>query len=410
MKKTVIKVESLSKMYNLDGNGGYYSLRDYISELPQRIINKKVRKSNITPFWALKDVSFELNKGDVLGIIGKNGAGKSTLLKILSRVVQPTSGEAIMNGKVASMLEIGTGFNSELTGRENIYLNGAILGMKKKEIENKFKSIVEFSEIGKFLDMPVKKYSSGMYVRLAFSVAAHLDPEIVLLDEVLAVGDLPFQRKSLAKMRSIAKDEGRTVIYVSHNLSSVESLCNKTMLLENGKLTAFGKTHEVVSKYISSFDIENNKNIQKNIGELMIKKFWVENQNHEKIVSIKSGDHCFFYFQYFSPKPINNKIDFGFTISTIVDQPLLSSYLSYTNQKDLLNSKEGIITFEIPSLPLIKGEYKIAIQTITSKQNRVYSSYNSQISVKDGDFYQKNIVIKQSHSPIYIGGNWTYTK
>jgi len=415
MQKTVIKVESLSKRYNLESDGKYYSLRDYISEIPQRLASRYHGRKSTEPFWALKDVSFELNKGEVLGVIGRNGAGKSTLLKILARIVLPTHGRATIHGRIASMLEIGTGFNSELTGRENIYLNGAIMGMERKEIDRKFNNIVEFSEIGKFLDMPVKKYSSGMYVRLAFSVAAHLDPEIVLLDEVLAVGDLPFQRKSLAKMRSIAKDEGRTVIFVSHSLTSVDSLCNKSILLEGGKLTAFGKTKEVITKYVSGFNKETNfsssENLRTGNGRIRIDNFWIENQKHIKTNLLKSGEQCFFNFQFSHPSGIISKlVDIGFTISTIVDQSLFSSYLSYTNRGGVPCPEEGTFVFEIPSLPLAKGNYKIAIQAMVGGKSADYLSNAVQISVMDGDFYKTGTVIKQSHSPIYIGGNWTYSK
>ena len=218
MKNIVIKANNLGKEYILRPNNSYKTLRDSISDIPKRIFNlsKKQQKES---FWALRNASFELEKGDALGIIGPNGAGKSTLLKILARITTPTEGQAEITGKVATMLEVGTGFNPELTGRENIYLNGAIICMKKNEINKKFDKIVEFSEIQRFIDIPVKKYSSGMQVRLAFSVAAHLDPEILLLDEVLAVGDLAFQKKSLLKMRDIVKDQGRTVLFVSHNMA-----------------------------------------------------------------------------------------------------------------------------------------------------------------------------------------------
>jgi lipopolysaccharide transport system ATP-binding protein len=412
MKNAVIEVESLSKKYNLGAGGKYYNLRDYISEIPLRLANKYHHQDRGEPFWALKDVSFKLNRGEVLGVIGRNGAGKSTLLKILSRIVLPTHGKATIQGRVASMLEIGTGFNSELTGRENIYLNGAILGMKKKEIDRKFKSIVEFSEIGKFLDMAVKKYSSGMYVRLAFSVAAHLDPEIVLLDEVLAVGDLPFQRKSLMKMRSIAKDEGRTVVFVSHNLSSVDSLCNKAMLLEEGRLTAFGKTKEVISKYVSGFKVENNFLLKSSVDAkglgLNIHNFWIDNSERQKTTEIKSGGHYFFNFQYSCPAPITSKgFDLGFIISTMIDQPLISSYLSYTNREIMCNQGEGVFVFEIPRLPLARGDYKITVQVLAGRHKSLCLSRTSQITVKHGDPLNVGKIVRQEYSPLFIGGDWT---
>ena len=248
MSKIVIHATNVGKYYNLNHEGKYYDLRDMIMDSPKKIWSfiKDRRKKKKDDFWALNNVTFTVKKGEVLGVIGRNGAGKSTLLKILARIVPPTTGKITIDGRVASILEVGTGFNSELTGRENVYLSGSILGMKRSEIDRKFKKIVEFSEIDRFIDMPVKRYSSGMYVRLAFSIVVHLDPEILIIDEVLAVGDLSFQRKSLKKMQSIAKDEGRTVLFVSHNMAAVDSLCDRAILLEEGKLVAHGKTREVI--------------------------------------------------------------------------------------------------------------------------------------------------------------------
>jgi len=209
--------------------------------------------------WALRDVSFKVEQGEVLGIIGRNGAGKSTLLKILSRVTAPTSGRIKVKGRIASLLEVGTGFHPELTGRENIYLNGAILGMSRKEIQGKFDEIVNFSEVEKFIDTPVKRYSSGMYVRLAFAVAAHLDPEILVVDEVLAVGDAEFQKKCLGKMSDVAK-EGRTVLFVSHNMTAMTNLCKNGLLLMNGEINSYGKMSEIISTYLNSGVGTNSKN------------------------------------------------------------------------------------------------------------------------------------------------------
>jgi lipopolysaccharide transport system ATP-binding protein len=217
---------------------------------------------DIEEFWALKDVSFEINRGDAVGIIGRNGAGKSTLLKVLSRITEPTTGRITLNGRVASLLEVGTGFHPELSGRENIYLNGAILGMSRAEIKKKFDEIVDFSGVEKFLDTPVKRYSSGMYVRLAFSVAAHLEPEILVVDEVLAVGDVEFQKKCLGKMDDVSKKEGRTVLFVSHQMGTISQLCCRSMLLENGKLITYGPTPEVIDTYIQN-SANQNKRIER---------------------------------------------------------------------------------------------------------------------------------------------------
>jgi lipopolysaccharide transport system ATP-binding protein len=267
MSNSIISVENLGKKYRIDHQTqrhSYTTLREVISEgsrsafrmLKSGFGNRGSIDHSTYPtredFWALKDVSFEVKQGEVVGIIGRNGAGKSTLLKILSRITEPTEGRVRINGRVASLLEVGTGFHPELTGRENIYLNGAILGMSKVEIRRKFDEIVDFSEVEKFLDTPVKRYSSGMYVRLAFAVAAHLEPEILIVDEVLAVGDAEFQKKCLGKMQDVSTNEGRTVLFVSHNLTAIRSLCASGILLQNGKVLYSGSASEVVGQYISS--------------------------------------------------------------------------------------------------------------------------------------------------------------
>ena len=252
-----ISVTNLGKMYRLSHQGKRTdSFREAITSSlmsPLRRL-RQIRGTDETmeEFWALKDVSFDVQPGEVVGIIGRNGAGKSTLLKILSRIVEPTTGEIRLRGRVASLLEVGTGFHPELTGRENIYLNGSVLGMKKREIDRKFDEIVDFAEVEKFLDTPVKRYSSGMYVRLAFAVAAYLDPEILIVDEVLAVGDAEFQKKCLGKMKEVATGTGRTVLFVSHNMAAIESLCDSAVLLSHGIIEANGMVDAIVEKYCQS--------------------------------------------------------------------------------------------------------------------------------------------------------------
>jgi lipopolysaccharide transport system ATP-binding protein len=267
MSDTIITVENLSKSYLVGHRSGgrsrsnYTALRDVIGREARNVARKAidvvrgrqvVQGDEVEEFWALKDVSFEVQKGDVLGIIGRNGAGKSTLLKILSRITEPTRGRVTIRGRVASLLEVGTGFHPELTGRENIYLNGAILGMTRQEIQKKFDEIVAFAEVERFLDTPVKRYSSGMYLRLAFAVAAHLDPEILIVDEVLAVGDVEFQKKCLGKMREVSGRAGRTVLFVSHNMAAIETLCSRVMMVEGGTIAVGGTPRQVVSAYLSA--------------------------------------------------------------------------------------------------------------------------------------------------------------
>jgi lipopolysaccharide transport system ATP-binding protein len=272
MSDIVIAVDKLSKRYLVGhqsaSNEPYTALRDVLAREARNFVRKAgdflagrqiVQGDEVEEFWALKDVSFEVKRGEILGIIGRNGAGKSTLLKILSRITEPSAGRVVIKGRIASLLEVGTGFHPELTGRENIYLNGAILGMARAEVRRKFDEIVAFAEIEQFLDTPVKRYSSGMYVRLAFAVAAHLEPEILLVDEVLAVGDADFQRKCLGKMESIAAGAGRTILFISHNMTAIANLCQRAAILDQGKLVGLGDAGPAITQYLSSSGDSENR-------------------------------------------------------------------------------------------------------------------------------------------------------
>jgi lipopolysaccharide transport system ATP-binding protein len=289
MSSSIITAENISKKYLIgrgrDASDGIRHVLESAVRNPIKwLIRQKERAAKgQEEFWALDDVSFEIKQGQVMGIVGRNGAGKSTLLKILSRITKPTSGRVRLNGRVASLLEVGTGFHPELTGRENIFLNGAILGMSKLEIVRKFDEIVAFSEVEKHLDMPVKRYSSGMYVRLAFAVAAHLEPEILIVDEVLAVGDAAFQRKCLGKMEDVSKGQGRTVLFVSHNMGMVTRLCSHSMLLEKGRLTMMGPTETVIPNYLS------------NDGKVEAERAWTDDEqspgtNKVRLRSVRATD------------------------------------------------------------------------------------------------------------------------
>jgi len=274
MSDVAIKVEGLGKKFSI----AHQKSGDLRSSLSEKFSNLfGTRASSHEEFWALKDVSFEIKRGEAVGIIGRNGAGKSTLLKILSRITDPSTGRFEINGRVSSLLEVGTGFHAELTGRENIYLNGTILGMKRKEIKAKFDEIVAFSGVEKFLDTPVKHYSSGMKVRLAFSVAAHLDPDILIIDEVLAVGDAEFQKKCLGKMDEVSKSEGRTVVFVSHNMNYIINLCNTAILLQDSIVVDIGKSQSVVSNYLRGLEsnllfneLDPDKKIQVVYSEIIV--------------------------------------------------------------------------------------------------------------------------------------------
>ena len=287
----VIKVENLSKAYQL-GNYGTGTISRDLERTWARIrgkedpflkigeLNNRVTKGESDVVWSLKDINFEIEQGDAVGIIGRNGAGKSTLLKILSRVTSPTTGSVKIKGRIASLLEVGTGFHPELSGRENIYLNGAILGMRKAEIKRKFDEIVDFAGVERYIDTPVKRYSSGMYVRLAFAVAAHLESEIIIVDEVLAVGDAEFQKKCLGKMGDISKGEGRTVLFVSHNMGAIKNLCNNAILLNNGQIVDTGTTGLIINKYLD---------LSKKANDHIIN--WEKRKGNKKIEFLDIGLH-----------------------------------------------------------------------------------------------------------------------
>lgn len=290
MSDVAVRLEGLGKKYTLrrqSGHKNYTALRDVLMEkltAPFRPRQQKASDST-EEFWALRDISLEIKHGESVGVIGRNGAGKSTLLKLLSRITHPTEGKITLNGRVASLLEVGTGFHPELTGRENIFLNGAILGMSRAEIKRKFDEIVEFAEVSRFLDTPVKRYSSGMYVRLAFAVAAHLESEILIVDEVLAVGDAQFQRKCLGKMGDLTRG-GRTVLFVSHNMAAIEALTQKGIFLKNGSLAFEGSTRDAVSMYFESGGFEPVRDLdcypaRKGSGEARFKAMWLESTNGE---------------------------------------------------------------------------------------------------------------------------------
>jgi len=381
MSEIAIKVENISKKYQIGENKSYPTLRDKLMELPGRLF--KGPKKN-KEFWALKDVSVEVKKGEVVGIIGRNGAGKSTLLKILARITEPTTGQITMYGRVASMLEVGTGFNPELTGRENIFLNGAIIGMTKKEIKSKFDDIVEFSGVSKFLDTPVKHYSSGMYVRLAFAVAAHLDADILLVDEVLAVGDAEFQKKCLDKMRSLASS-GRTVMFISHDLSSIGNLCTKVILMEKGIITAQGETSAIIQKYYSESSIklgsfkESSKN--KKNDETSITQVSIQDVETGKVGIIEFQHGIKIDFQILFKSDVKAIVGVGFTnnlgntITTIHTKEL--GLVGKGETRDDLLIKKGLrsFTLAINDFCLRPGKYtcNISVFSRTTKTTIIKS-------------------------------------
>jgi lipopolysaccharide transport system ATP-binding protein len=379
MPSPIIKVNNLSKRYRIGAVEKGKTFREVLMDGISAPFRNLGRLRSLTRFkngdeadviWALKDVSFEVNEGEVLGIIGRNGAGKTTILKILSRITEPTSGYAEIHGRVSSLLEVGTGFHPELTGRENIFLNGAILGMRKREIEQKFDEIVAFSEIEKFLDTPVKRYSSGMYVRLAFAIAAHLEPEVLLVDEVLAVGDIAFQKKCLEKMEEVAKG-GRTVLFISHNMGAIRSLCGSAVWLDNGQIVKKGPVDEVVRDYeehqLRRFD-ESASVVERDPEDVKDKSFYISrvemlNEKGEHTNIFRYNDKLIMIVDYsgtlleeqFSPEfRVYNEL--GQLVSTGASAAFHGKYFSQKNKK---------IRIEVGPLILTSGKYRISLSVMT---------------------------------------------
>jgi ABC-type polysaccharide/polyol phosphate transport system ATPase subunit len=368
----VIKVENLSKAYQL-GEIGTGTLSRDLERYWARIrgkedpflkigeVNDRSKKGDSDVVWSLKDINFDIQQGDAIGIIGRNGAGKSTLLKILSRVTAPTTGSVKIKGRIASLLEVGTGFHPELSGRENIYLNGAILGMRKAEIKRKFDEIVDFSGVERYVDTPVKRYSSGMYVRLAFAVAAHLESEILIVDEVLAVGDAEFQKKCLGKMGDVSKGEGRAILFVSHNMAAIQKLCKHGMLLENGKLICIGKTESVIDQYLQDskvkkavFEIPLPHNADEMIG--YTSKIQIENSYGNVIQEIPVGQNWQIRVFFKINKKAQHFI-IGLGINSFIDVNISTSWSTKTD----LDEGYYEAVFKETHLILAPGNYNLTV-------------------------------------------------
>ena len=361
MSELAVRVEGLGKEYRLGGPLEQYStLRDRLSKLasaPFRALRGRGERSEQDGlFWALKDVSFEVKRGEVVGIIGRNGAGKSTLLKILSRITEPTEGEVDINGRVGSLLEVGTGFHPELSGRENVYLNGAILGMQRADNARRFDEIVAFADVEKFIDTPAKHYSSGMYMRLAFAVAAHLEPEILIVDEVLAVGDAQFQKKCLGKMGDVARG-GRTVIFVSHNMGAVQSLCRTAIHLDAGQIVAKGSTTEVVGRYLSLANelLRRATIAQPHLGDLILQNLSFQPQ------IVPSGGSTSVTVEIYSPS------DAAIHALCLLLYSMADTRVAVIDLRDqhgphrVPAGKTVAIEVDVRRLPLVEGEYKVGL-------------------------------------------------
>jgi lipopolysaccharide transport system ATP-binding protein len=390
MSDPAIRVENLGKQYQLGAReAGYVTFREALSGLftnpVRRFKSLSGRTSEEESFWALKDVSFEVEPGEVVGIIGHNGAGKSTLLKILSQITEPTEGRVEINGRIGSLLEVGTGFHPELSGRENIFLNGSILGMSREEVRRKFDEIVAFAEVEKFLDMPVKKYSSGMSVRLAFSVAAHLDPEILIIDEVLAVGDQEFQNKCLGKMSGVA-ESGRTILFVSHQMAAVEAMCSSAILLSEGRIKARGETTKIVERYlrgVSRGDMQplQDRRDRKGSGAIRFKSVSFSDGDRRSVMSFQCGSPAEISLRYenCSDRELRNlrvclgvDNEFGQRV-LLLDSKLVGNDLARVDPKG------GTVRFVMPKLTLLPGCFHFTI----------YATLNGEIAdwIKNAGFF-----------------------
>lgn len=414
MKDIILKIENISKQYRLgqvgtgtishDLNRWWYKLRG--KEDPYLKIgetNDRSTKGTSDYVWALQNINFEVKRGEVLAIIGKNGAGKSTLLKILSKVTAPTTGSIKSRGRIASLLEVGTGFNGEMTGRENIFLNGAILGMTKKEITSKLNEIIEFSGCERYIDTPVKRYSSGMTVRLAFAVAAFLEPEILVIDEVLAVGDAEFQKKAIGKMQDISKGEGRTVLFVSHNMAAVKSLCTRGIVLEHGELTFQGKIDEAIDRYLSvkrnNLDLIDRKD---RVGSGNVKIVKVKIIDADKIMTGLNMKIEIVYETIADEFLVN---EFGVSIWDFKENRIISLSSTFKNQLNDI-PKSGVVICEIPNIPLVKGSYILNcfVSSIFGLEDYIESV--DEFSVEENDVFGTGKTINPEWGMISVEHNW----
>ncbi len=427
----IIQVEDLSKMYRLGvvGTGTlshdlkrwYYKMRGWEDPFMKiGEVNKRDSKGESDYVWALKDINLEVKQGEILGIIGKNGAGKSTLLKLLSKVTGPTKGAIHYNGRIGALLEVGTGFHPELTGKENIFLNGAILGMTKVEIRSKLDEIVEFSGVGRYLDTPVKRYSSGMMVRLGFAVAAHLEPEILIVDEVLAVGDAAFQKKAIGKMQDISKGGGRTVLFVSHNMAAVQTLCSSAIGLENGMISMRGTANEVVSEYLKKSYFGNNIPIadrkdRKGRGLFRFNSLHIENGLGQQVGFVTTGEEVLFKLSFIVADLVQDNIPLEIGIAIMNSQGTTVTTLAsfFTDQSPIGVDNVKRVICRVPRLPLLEGLYHLGLWCATSSEDQDWLENAFQLRVEAGNFFNSSHTWRprqDRHGSIVVEQEWYMPK
>lgn len=426
MSEPVIKIENISKLYRLGLVGGK-TMSDDIRRWWAKIRHKEdptlaIGQENILEkhgsdyIWALQNVNLDIQQGEVLGIIGKNGAGKSTLLKIISRITSPTSGVIKIKGRIASLLEVGTGFHPELTGRDNIFLNGTILGMTKSEIQKKLDEIIDFAGVERYIDTPVKRYSSGMYVRLAFAVAAHLEPEILVVDEVLAVGDAEFQKKAIGKMRDVSKSDGRTVLFVSHNMNSIQELCTRVAHIGNGNLLYHGNVMETIMNYLNNDKLLNKGLLLENIenregnGFITFTDYQITDYKGNVLNNVLSGQDIKIAMQF----KVNKKQDypivhFSVNVTNNYDQPLFHLSTTEGNGTELkINNltSSGTVYCNVPSLPLPQGVYNLHL--FCSDRQKVFDSiqFAGELTVESGNFFGTGKILEARSGALLVKNTW----
>jgi homopolymeric O-antigen transport system ATP-binding protein len=405
----VVRAERLGKRYQLGQlQTGYQLLSEVVSE---RVRSFGRRSAAREDFWALRDISFDVARGETFGIIGHNGAGKSTLLKILARVTPPTEGRLALRGRVGALLEVGTGFHAELTGRENISLNGAILGMRRAEIASKFDEIVEFAEVEQFIDTPVKRYSSGMYLRLAFSVAAHLEPEVLIVDEVLSVGDLAFQEKCLGRMEAVA-GEGRTVLFVSHNLAAVSKLCPRAMLLSRGHKVTEGPTAEVIEAYVTTARKDTSGSLEdrpdrQGSGRIRLTELRLADAQGNVLDSPRTGQDFDIVLRYASAdgRPVRNAV-FGISVYSVLGELMLNLDSDTTGASLRELPPSGEIRCRLPRCPLPAGRYVVNVLGALGGDVADWVQRASELTVTEGDFYGTGRLPSQGHRSVLVDQSW----
>lgn len=422
MSSDAIRAEGLGKKYNLGSGDRYGTLRDSLGNLAASTIGRLTRKRSQqldrNEIWALQDVSFRLTEGESMGLIGRNGAGKSTLLKILARVTEPSAGQAVIRGRVGSLLEVGTGFHPELTGRDNIYLNGAVLGMRRSEIRHRFGEIVGFAGVERFIDTPVKRYSSGMYLRLAFAVAAHLETEVLLVDEVLAVGDAAFQLQCLAKMQDVTR-QGRSVVFVSHNMENISRLCTRAVLIDQGSVAYIGTTQQTVERYLGAVreelamgevavDLVGHRGRTKpDLGPVQLTRLSVRDHAGRTTRMVTGGLEVGFVVDFdLAEGALAQSVTFVLIVSNLYNQRLIALRSHDTFDQTIQVRGPGRVTCTVPRLPLVPGQYRLNITVLTEAgvSDGVYDALI--FEVLGSEFYQTGGAPPRAWGEVLIDHRW----